>query len=177
MFERYHAPGADVPMHELPVASDASSPVPDSAKISKSAPNGRGRCTGSSYKVPAVVGSKRKANDWLASSCGEEPHITDDIASWRQFRSRIRTGDINDHLTVGMSRSSSLSESSFHMTGAFYFGGDSAVKAGKENLENSNNAIVVDLLPLLKPVEDEESAASGARQRLRSSSGIFDLDM
>jgi hypothetical protein len=57
-------------------------------------------------------------------------------------------------------------------SGKFYFDAN----AGKENLENSSNAITVDLLPLLKPVS-EETAASGSRESLGSGSGIFDLDM
>jgi hypothetical protein len=105
--------------------------------------------TSSDYKT-TLINAKTcsESNDWIASSCGEEPFMTDDIVSCRQFRNRVRSGDIDDHLAFGMEKNNPTNHISCESRN-FYFDGDTE----NNNEEQIVGPITMDLQ--LKPVSTE----------------------
>lgn len=161
----------------------------------------------SSYKIPIITQRPKEPDqtDWMSSSCGEKPHVTDDIRSWRHFRSRIRNGEVEDHLQKGMSRSvATEGAGSDKLFGKFYFNaekkkpGESGTGAGKASAISQSLpvgygirapgapiGIQVDLPTLsvtVSPAKEsadsaEKQPASGGRHSIGGDDSIFDLEM
>lgn len=81
----------------------------------------------SSYIPRSNMPAAQDDTDWMSSSCGETPYLTDDIRDWRTFRLRIRKGSVNDHLEGSSSNSSETfddEEADTSKFGDFYYEGD-----------------------------------------------------
>merc|ERR1712070_707778 len=132
-----------------------------------------------------------------------EPFLTDDIRSWRHFRSRIRNGEVEDHLQRGMSRSVTTDNvDSTRVFNKFYFNSDSGrpgkgveqISAMSKSLPTKSRTlqqrgnrsppkpagIEVDLptlslnLPAVKEASSEKQSSSAGRA---TEDDIFDLEM